>query len=514
MKQLPIGIQDITVIRQENYLYVDKTELIAQLLASGKYLFLARPRRFGKSLLVSTLREIFRGNRTLFAGLWIEDKVAWQAHPVAVLDFNKVAYHDRELGVAISEQLVGIGQDYGLRLQGTDYKSQLIELVEGLATKHGQKTVVLVDEYDKPLTDALEDPAQLETRRQILKNFYGTLKSLDRSLHFVLLTGVSKFGKVSIFSDLNNLLDLTLDRKLSCLLGYTQAELEKYFRPQLEAIAAQTNTTPAQLAEKVREWYNGYSWDGTHRLYNPFSILNFCHHGRLSNFWFETGTPTFLTKILKERGVPAYELDRLVTDDIGLGNADPERIDVLALLFQTGYLTIQKADWAAEPPEFVLAYPNREVRESFLKYLLAEYTNYRPSELNNNILRQLKNALAELDWKAFFLVLASVFAAVPYQIFRTEEAYFHSLTHVVLQLCGQIVFSEVATNRGRMDMVLVTAMATYIFEFKIAGQAADALAQIEQRGYREQFGAGSKPTYLVGVVFDGPKRNIKEWAIQ
>ncbi len=514
MQKLPVGIQDFREVRQDNYLYVDKTALIFKLVNTGKYLFMARPRRFGKSLLISTLREIFKGNKALFAGLWIEDKLSWEVYPTLVIDFNDMNYKERPLGGELSKQLLNQAKEHQIALQSEDYKNQFSELIEALAKKYGKKVVVLVDEYDKALTDILEFPDQFEVNRSILKNFYGILKSKDPYLHFVLLTGVSKFGKISIFSDLNNLFDLTLYEPLACLFGYTQEELEHYFMPHFEQISTKLAMPLPTLLENVKLWYNGYSWDGKNTLYNPFSILNFCQHGRLNNYWFETGTPTFLTKLLKERGIPSYQLDSLLSDEMGVSNADPERIDVVSLLFQTGYLTIKKANWAGAPADFTLSYPNLEVKESFLKYLLAEYTSFRPNEINTNILQRIRKALTEHQWEDFFEILQSVFASVPYQIFKTEEAYFHSLTHVVLQLTSTVVFSEVATNKGRMDMVLSTSAHIYIFEFKISGTAKEALAQIEKQGYAERFAATGKTIHLLGVVFEGTSRSVKEWEEQ
>jgi hypothetical protein len=514
MQKLPIGIQDFSEIRQEDYVYVDKTALLFKLLNISKYLFFARPRRFGKSLMISTLKEIFKGNKSLFAGLWIEDKLPWEIYPTIVIDFNKMDYKNNPLAEELSKKLHEVAKGYDIILSAGSYKHQFSELIETLSKKYEKKVVVLVDEYDKALTDILEFPDQLETNRSILKNFYGTLKSEDPYLHFVLLTGVSKFGKISIFSDLNNLFDLTLYEPLTCLLGYTQEELEHYFMPYFEQISEKLAMPMPQLLASVKLWYNGYSWDGKNTLYNPFSVLSFCQNGRLNNYWFETGTPTFLTKLLKERGIPAYQLDNLLSDEMGVSYADPERIDVISLLFQTGYLTIQKANWAEAPPSLTLSYPNFEVKESFLKYLLAEYTNYRPNEISTNILQRIKKALAAQEWEDFFEILQSVFASVPYQIFKTEEAYFHSLTHVVLQLTSNVVFSEVATNKGRMDMVLSTADYIYIFEFKISGTAKEALAQIAKQGYAQRFATEGKKIYLLGVVFEGSNRSVKEWEIE
>ncbi|SFF05798.1 ATP-binding protein [Thermoflexibacter ruber] len=514
MKKLPLGVQDFKKIIEGNYLYVDKTAFIYQLINSASYLFMSRPRRFGKSLLISILQELFRGHKALFAGLWIEDKLAWEAYPTIVIDFNTMSYKEKPLIDELSKQLLLQAKEYEITLKEDNYKHQFTELIRSLSKKYKKRVVVLVDEYDKALTDMLELPDRLDENRRTLKNFYSTIKSEDPYLHFVLLTGVSKFGKISIFSDLNNLLDLTLDQSLTCLFGYTQQELEHYFMPHLEQASKRLATPLPDLLETIKYWYNGYSWDGKNTLYNPFSILSFFYHARFSNYWFDTGTPTFLTKLLKERKTPSYQLDNLLSDEMGVSYADPERIDAISLLFQTGYLTIKEADWRAAPPALTLSYPNFEVKESFLKYLLAEYTNFRPNEISTDILARIKKAILGQDWEDFFDVLHAVFASVPYQIFKTEEAYFHSLTHVVLKLTDMVVFSEVVTNRGRMDMVLSTPTHIYIFEFKTKGTAGEALAQIIQQGYAERFATEGKEIALVGVVFDSENKGVKEWEIK
>lgn len=492
---------------------MDKTAYLPTLLNKGKYLFIARPKLFGKSLFINTLKELFLGNRPLFEHLWIAERWAWEPHSVIVLDFNRLDYRQQDLDGALLDHLRQTALDAGLALRATSAKNALAELLEGLARQTGKKTVVLVDEYDKPLTDFLMDPLRLEANRQTLKNFYSILKSADSDLHFALLTGVSKFGKVSIFSDLNNLLDLTLDESLAALFGYTQAEVEHYFAPQLAQVAQKLGWPLARVRQVVQRWYNGYSWDGEQTLYNPFSLLSFLQTGELGNFWFETGTPTLLTNLLKNGQLPPFQLEKLEADEQVFSASELPRLDVVSLLLQTGYLTVKARTRTEFGRQYTLGYPNYEVKESFLKYLLADYTETTVGLVEVNIANRVRQAFQQNDLPGFFQLLDTVLASVPYQIFKTEEAYFHSLTHVVLQLSGVVVFSEVATRHGRMDLALETSRFVYVLEFKVRGTAAEALAQIEALGYADRFRATGKTLRLVGVVFDPATKAIAEWQV-
>ena len=512
MKKLPIGKQDFPALIGDGYLYVDKTEHIHRLLDAGPYLFLSRPRRFGKSLLISTLHEIFRGNKALFKGLWIEDKIDWDPYPVIRVDFNEMNYQSNPLSVELDKQMEANADVNNIRLTDTDYKGKFAELLEKLGSGD-KKVVVLIDEYDKAITDFLgEDEARIRENVRTLKNFYGTLKSLDRCIHFVFITGVSKYGRVSIFSDLNNLNDITIHPDFAVLLGWTQEEVEHYFDDRLSDLARHFNLDRSGLLENIRAYYNGYSWDGGHRVYNPYSLLNFFHHKAFRNFWFATGTPTFLTKLLRQQLIPAYELENFRGNDFMLESADVHHVGLHALMLQTGYFTIQKITLGRDlSPLYHLGYPNREVRLSFLQNILAAYLD-RPVDVTDVTLTQrMRRFLAEGDLPNFFALLSSIFASIPYQITRTEESYFHSVAHVVLALTGHVVHSEIPTNQGRMDAVLDAGERVYIFEFKLRDSADAALAQIRERGYPERFRAAGKPLTLVGVAFDVEAKNVREW---
>ncbi|MFN8494664.1 MAG: ATP-binding protein [Caldilineaceae bacterium] len=510
MQRLPISIQDFAELRQEGYLYVDKTEQIYALLHTGKLLFLARPRRFGKSLLITTLRELFRGNRTLFEGLWIEDKLDWAAYPVVVLNFNDINYRDLTLAEALRQYMDWLAQQAGLTLEAQDYKSKFLELIVRLSSE--QKIVLLIDEYDKPITDLLENDAKVQEHVDTLKNFYSILKSTETDLiHFALFTGVSKYGKLSVFSDLNNLLDITMDPRFVTLVGYTQTELEQSFSDHLDRLAATQALDRAALLERIRFWYDGFSWDGIHHLYVPYSTLILLEQQIFGNHWFATATPSFLLKLLRTQQVPAYELETVEADTTFLDSADVDQIGIHALLFQTGYLTV-KAMRQSEvgEPIYTLGYPNYEVAQAFQRYLLADYLNLATGRVSASILSRLQKSLQTQDVETFIHVLKTVFAGIPNPLFLTQEAYYHSVIYLILNLLGFTIDVEQLTNRGRIDAVLELPKVIYIIEFKLS-TAAIALQQIRNRQYALAYLNRGKPVMLLGIAFDQEQRNIVDW---
>lgn len=360
MKNLPIGRHDFRALREANLLYVDKTPVIYRLLGGGMRWFLSRPRRFGKSLLVTTLRELFLGNREAFKGLWIEDKIEWKAYPVVTLLFDKISSRETGMAELLSDQLQEVAEQHGFSLQSDGIKRRTSELIRKLAGDTG--AVILIDEYDKPILDAVADDLPLaQKRREILKEFFETLKSEDRHIHFIFITGVSKFSRMSVFSGMNNLLDITLDEQFATICGYTQAELESHFAASFPAIAQRHQWTEKELLGQVKEWYNGYHWRGE-AVYNPWSVLNMAHNGRISNYWFASGHPEFLLRALK-KGLH-FQLGRVRAPAVSLDSFELENMDYRSLLFQTGYLTIVEED--IHTRTFTLGYPNREAEESLL----------------------------------------------------------------------------------------------------------------------------------------------------
>ncbi|MEZ4860057.1 MAG: AAA family ATPase [Caldilineaceae bacterium] len=517
MQKLPIGEQEFALLRARNEIYVDKTHQIWELMNAGRFLFLSRPRRFGKSLLITTLEEIYRGNRALFQGLWIEDKIDWQPHPVIVINFNGMDYREQPLATALAHYLDTLAAQSKLTLHGQNYKEKFQELIVLLAQQGVEqglgpsRVVLLVDEYDKPITDLLENEQKVQEHIDTLKNFYSVLKAPAAvHLHFVFLTGVSKYGKISVFSDLNNLLDLTLDRRFATLLGYTQEELEHYFAAYIDRLAVTYHADRATVLTQIQRWYDGYSWDGVQRVYVPFSTLVFLAQQRFANHWFATATPTFLIKLLRQQRIPAYTLERLTATDTLLDSANVDAIDPYALLFQTGYLTIKQAQPSFAGEKYILGYPNREVAEAFSQYLLADYLTGDTGQPHLALLTELQTALSGQDVVRFIKLLQSIFAGIPYTLFLEAEAYYHSVVYLVLRLLNFQIDAEKLTNVGRIDAVLELDNLVYILEFKMS-TAAVAIQQIRDQGYAENYQGSGKTIVLLGIAFDKEKRNIIDW---
>jgi hypothetical protein len=507
MKKLPVGMQSFRNLIEEGYVYVDKTELIFKLVSKGgKFYFLTRPRRFGKSLLVSTLKALFGGKRELFEGLWIYGRFEWNVEPVIHLDFTAMAY---DSGDALKESLCGamgrIAEDYGIRLEAGHFKTRFSELIEKLSA-FGQ-VVILVDEYDKPIIDHIEDPGKVAVNRGILSDFYSVIKARDTNLKFVFITGVSKFSKVSVFSGLNNLNDITLDDDFATLLGYTEDELLRYFDSYLGQLAERMQLEPETLLDRVREIYDGYSWDGKSFVYNPFSILLLFDKMKFNNYWFATGTPTFLIKLLNEGKLDIRELENLKAGNLFFDSFDIDHIDPVALLFQTGYLTVKKEETAGMFVEYELSYPNCEVENAFLKYFLADKVGRSPNA-TDMMIRDIARKLTAGDIDGFFEAVSSVFASIPYDLFIGHlEAYYHTVIYLILKLVGIHILPEVHTNIGRTDAVIETDNAVYIMEFKM-GTSEEAMAQIKEKKYYEPYLNSNKTITLCAAGFDPANRNI------
>jgi hypothetical protein len=509
-KKLPIGVANLNEIITENYVYVDKSRDIFQLIAQGgKYYFLSRPRRFGKSLLISTLKELFSGNRHLFKGLWIENKIAWEKFPVLHFDFSGLKYANlQEMEETLDFLITRNAAELGITLNEKSYDKKFHELIK-LAAEIG-KVVILIDEYDKPIIDYINLPDIAGVNRNILKNFYSVIKAMDEYIRFAFLTGVSKFSKVSVFSGLNNLNDITIDDKYATLLGYTQAELEKYFREWLLPTGQKMNLSKNRLLLLVKEWYNGYSWNGKEFVYNPFSILNFFEKSQFQNYWFSSGTPTFLLKTIAEKQAPIAEFERLIVGNSVLESFDVDYMELEALLFQTGYLTIKRSYELDGSRRYELSYPNREVRESFTSHLM-QYFSRQPFSRITRMSDTLTDHLNHDRVPEFFEEMKTVFADIPYDLSKKQnEGYFYSIFYLCLRLLGASVASEIETNRGRIDAVLQTKNHIYILEFKM-GNAAAALEQIKTKGYGEKYQTSGKPVTLIGIGFDPITRNIKDW---
>ena len=509
--KLPIGLQDFRGLRQDGYLYVDKTRHIHRLITEGKYYFLSRPRRFGKSLLLSAIKEVFLGSRWLFEGLWILDEWDWsQRFPVVHVSFSLLDYQGRGLEKALLDMLADIAGQYGIRLEGDTIKSRFHQLLVDLHAQHGP-VVLLIDEYDKPLIDYL-DKESLPTalaHQKLLKSFYSVLKDSDAHLRMLFITGVSKFSRVGVFSDLNNLRDITFSPVYNTITGITQDELEAYFGQEMDAIAEAQAQLPATLRAAIKTWYNGYSWDGLAFVYNPFSLLSYFADRQFQNFWFTTGTPTFLINLLKERVL--YDLTEIQTGPSSFESYDLERLDTVPLLFQTGYLTIKQYD--ADFGLYTLSYPNKEVRDSMLQYLLAAF---RHTEIHTSTpaVVQLYRAFYADDLHKVIELVNSMFQSVPYPIFhQNTENLYHALVHLMFTYLGVYTQSEVNTASGRVDCVVQTPTHVYLLEFKLDHPAAEGLQQIVDKDYAAPYRALGKKVTGVGVRFGSAEKKVVEWVV-
>jgi hypothetical protein len=521
-KNLPISQQFFEGLRQNNSVYVDKTEHIYKLISIDQiniFQFLSRPHRFGKSLLISTLYQLFRGNKALFKGLWIEDKWDWEkdVYPVIWIDFNSIGYVQADLGLSLQSALEEIAQEYDVEIAGQDAKEKFKNLIQKLHEKTGKTVVLLIDEYDKPLIDFAGRPdkaEKLEYHKDTLKSFYSTLKSIpSQYLKYTLITGVAKIGKLSIFSDLNHLDDMTLAPQCATLLGFTEDELKFYFKEYLEEFASYNQMTLEESLEEIKRWYDGYSFDGITHVYAPFSTLRVLDRKILSNFWFETGTPTFLINLLKQNFISALDIETARSNHSLMESNEIESLNPISLMFQTGYLTIERIEKYKARPTYYLSYPNQEVRESMQQHLLASYIGQSAGGLKTLLLDKMETALAGKDIDKMMSLMKVVFSKIPYQIFIDLEAYYHSVVYLVFKLLGSQIQAEKQTNIGRMDAVLEYQNLVYIFEFKQT-TAQKGLDQIHEKQYYQPYQHQDKGIILVGVAFDDEKNNIGEWKVE
>ena len=517
MQKLPIGIQTFEKIITENYCYIDKTRIIHELINNGTYFFLSRPRRFGKSLLIDTIKGLFEGREELFKGLWIEDKWDFsRKYPVIKIDFGEgVSKSREELRKKIDETLKINQEQLGVKCEFETISGRFREIITKSAKKYNQRAVILIDEYDKPILDNIEEPVIAQEMREELKNLYSVLKSTDAYIKFVMLTGVSKFSKVSLFSGLNNLWDITLDERFATICGYTQDDLETVFMEYLVGVDL----------EKVKLWYNGYSWLGE-GVYNPFDILLFLGSAsrEFKNYWFETGSPTFLLKLLKEREYYIPSMEEIETGENLIGSFDVDFIEPTALLFQTGYLTIKDRKNFNGDIYYTLTYPNLEVRKSLNEYIAGYFIN-NPGNYQQGKIRIFKviNSLdTGIDSVQFFESLKEIFwtlfASIPYNWYINNhldkyEGYYASIFYAVFASIGYAIKLEDPTNRGRIDMTITTAKVVIIFEFKIMEKEKEseqntALEQIKNKKYSEKYLNSGKEIYLVGIEFSKVERNI------
>ena len=503
---LPIGIQSFRDIRDHDCYYVDKTGYALRLFREGRYYFLSRPRRFGKSLFVDTLKHLFEGDQDLFVGLEAYDQWDWSVRfPVVKLSFGSGDFKDSDsLQTNVQEQLLDLEIDSGVECRHQSAAGRLRHLIRTLHRQTGRQVAVLVDEYDKPILDALGDPVNARANRDFLRGFYAVIKDCAEHVRFAFLTGVSKFSKVSLFSGLNNLNDITLDQRFAGICGYTEGDLDKVFAAELAGLDR----------EQIRDWYNGYSW-GPESVYNPFDLLLLFDKREFKAWWFETGTPTFLTRLLTERCVAADRLDGLRASEALLSTFDVDRIAPEALLFQTGYLTIggrERGDHGIE--NFRLVYPNREVRQS-LNLSLLDHITGDPSRREEQS-RDLQQLLKMGDMDNLQSWFRALFAGIPYHWHNRNtiadyEGYYASVFYSFFVGLGATVTVEDSGSTGRADLAVQTAGRVFVFEFKVfaaTGEGA-ALRQLQQRDYAAKYRHLGLPIHLVGVEFNSQTRSVE-----
>lgn len=516
----PIGIQSFDRIIEDGYVYVDKTELIYNLTHESSIYFLSRPRRFGKSLLVSTLKNYYLGRRELFRGLAMERlETEWAVHPVFHVDFNGAVFSNAgQLEAMLRDYVEGWERMYGLVPDK--------ELGWGLRFRHvlraaheqtGRRAVVLIDEYDKPILDVLDVDASLEERhRNVLKAFYSVFKAADEHLQFVLLTGVTKFSQVSVFSGFNQPKDISMDGRYEALCGITQDEIDRYFPQPIADMAADYRCTPGEMKQRLKQQYDGYHF--SKRLtdvYNPFSLLNALDSRSVDDYWFRSGTPTYLIRLLAHFNENINELTGKYyrPEEFVDYKADVER--PLPMIFQSGYLTIKNYDFQFNT--FLLDFPNNEVKNGFLTMLATSYL--KPQEEMGTWIRSVVVTLQEGDTDRLRTLFTSFLASIPYTMRRKEgeaerERYFQYTFYLIMRLVSvYTVYVEKAQSQGRVDCVVETPQYVYIFEFKLDGTAAEALQQIEDRGYAREYAADARQLFRVGVGFSSETGTVSDWAV-
>ncbi len=513
-QSLPIGIQDFATIRREGFYYVDKTPLILQLVKGGRHYFLSRPRRFGKSLLVDTISALFAGQEDLFRGLAIHAHWDWSlTHPVLRLSFDGKYGTPEDIEGDVLEQLEAVEDEYGLTQASTSNTGsrRLRSVLRRVHQETGQQVVILVDEYDKPILDALHDPDMAHANRDYLRGIYGIIKGSAKHVRFVFVTGVSMFSRVSLFSDMNNLKDTSLDPRFATICGYTDTDIDTVFAPELDGLDR----------DMIRTWYNGYNWLGAERVYNPFDVLLLFEDRKFKPYWFRTGSPRFLFDTLKAKSVNPRDLEGRLTDGESLVSTfEIDVIDVEALLFQTGYLTITDEQSDGFDTLYQLDYPNQEVRISLNRGLL-QYLGKTVTEATGQG-RDLCTLLETNDFAGFAETLKAYLSSIPYQWHMTGnlaryEAWYAGLLHLCFRAIGVEVRAEEASSHGCADMVVRTGGQVFILEFKMVDNAdaveaalAAAFTQMRERGYANRYRDRQEPVHLIAVVCGHEARNLLE----
>jgi len=510
MKKLPIGIQTFEKMIHQGFCYVDKTAFIKRLVDQGEYYFLSRPRRFGKSLFLSTLKSAFSGQKELFQGLFLERNWDWKVtYPVVHISFGAgVVQNKKDLYNNFDYILNDHARKYGISYTYEDPKNRFAQLIQSLYEMFKMHVVVLVDEYDKPILDNISDTQTAVTIREELKNIYSVIKDSDPYIKFVFITGVSKFSKVSLFSGLNNLNDITIESPYSAICGYTQKDLETVFADRLEGVDL----------DEVKKWYNGYNWLGE-EVYNPFDILLYLRNKEFRSYWFETGTPTFLIKLLEEKQYFIPDIENIKASERIIGSFDVDRLEIETLLFQTGYLTIKSVRKIINTNQFILGYPNSEVKQSLTDSILYFLTSATVEKENNKF--AIFEAISNNDFDLLKRTFHAFFASIPHEWYRKNqishyEGYYASIVYCYFASLGLDVKPEDPTNHGQIDLAIRFENRIYLLEFKVVELtgAGSALKQIKEKKYHEKY--AGRDVYLVGIEFSHEDRNIVnfEWEFQ
>ncbi|ABR30386.1 ATP-binding protein [Thermosipho melanesiensis] len=510
MKKLPIGVQDYKKIIEGDYVYVDKTKYIYELISSEVPIFLSRPRRFGKSLTISTLYYIFKGEKELFRGTYIYDKWDFKEYPVIKISLlDVVSETENDLKEGLLRIIKKEAKKYNLSLESNHFKYSFDELIITLSEKKGEKVVILVDEYEKPILDNVTNKEKAERYREILRDFYVTIKSKDEYIKFVFMTGITKFTKTGVFSALNNLNDISLNKKYSQMLGYTQEELEYYFKEHIEETAREIGMGKEELIENLKEYYNGFSFDGRRSVYNPFSILRFFEEREFKNYWFESGSPSFLYEYIKGRKVTYEELVKYPVSAMDFTTREIEDANANIFFAQAGYLTFKGVKKIGLREKYILDYPNIEVRNSFSKLILeANYGIEGTEEIENRIYEKIEKG----EIKGLIEEIKRIISSIPYNLHRGEERYYHSLIYTIIASAGVNVTAEELTSIGRSDIVIEERGKVYIFEIKIDKGAREGIRQIKEKRYYEKY--VGKEIYLIGIKISSKERNIEEYVIE
>ena len=514
LQKLPIGLQSFERLRCDGYFYIDKTAHVYRLVEEGKYYFLSRPRRFGKSILLSTLKAYFEGKRQLFEGLAISElEKDWLEYPILHIDLNTEVYDTKEkLEWKLENFLSAAEKLYGRETTERTIPTRFEGIIQRAYQKTGRGVVILVDEYDKPLLQAIGNNDLQNAYRATLKGFYGALKSQDACIKFAFLTGVTKFGKVSVFSDLNNLRDISMLKKYHDVCGITEEELLTCFSANIDSLADECGITREQCIEKLRERYDGYRFhQNANGLYNPFSVLNTFASNEFGSYWFETGTPSYLVELLQKYD---YNLDLMehsrVEADV-LNSVDVDSSNPIPVIYQSGYLTIKSYD--EQFGRYLLGFPNKEVAEGFVKYLAPYYLN----KLHTKAAFDIANFIEDVRGgqpEQFCKRLKSLFADTPYELVQNLENHYQNIVWVMFKLMGFHVQAEYHTSDGRIDLVLQTPKYCYVIEFKLDGSAEEALQQIKDKSYTLPFEQNGQHIFRIGMNFSNATRNIENYVIE